>query len=137
MAGSTLDPDLIPEPDRSLGRGHDAKSLGPSDVSDTGSDVQPGVRAVEELDLGLDKGTNEDPDTRLIDVEADSDATGTGERTTAGRDSVEMGGDISVDRVDAIESGEDSDMEGLDDDMPPQGGGGGRASHRQRQHGRL
>ncbi|HEY8608646.1 MAG TPA: hypothetical protein VIM12_16155 [Noviherbaspirillum sp.] len=119
MAGSTLDPDLIPEPDRSLGQGHDSKSLGPSDVTDTGSDVQPGIRAVEELDLGLDKGTTEDPDSSLIEVQGDSDATGTGERAAAGRDSVDMNEDIGVDRIDTIEAGEDPDMEGLDD-MPPQ-----------------
>lgn len=131
MAGSTLDPDLIPEPDRSLGSGHDTKSLGPSDVTDTGSDVQPGVRAVEEQDIGLDKGTTEDPDTRLLDVEGDSDATGTGERTTAGRDSVEMGSDIGTDRIDTIGAGGDPDLEGLDD-VPPQGARRGE----QRQQGR-
>lgn len=118
MAGSTLDPDLIPEPDRSLGKGHDTKSLGPSDVTDSGSDVQPGVHAVEELDLGLDKGTTEDPDTRTLEVEGDSDAGGTGERASAGRDSVELGGDIGFDRIDRIDAGED--LEEFDDRPPPE-----------------
>lgn len=118
MAGSTLDPDLIPEPDRSLGQGHDAKALGPSDVTDTGSDVQPGIKAVEELDIGLDKGTTEDPDTRLIEATGDSDATGTGERASIGRDSVEMGGDIDTDRIDRIAADEDADMEGLNEPPP-------------------
>lgn len=133
MAGSTLDPDLIPEPDRSLGRGHDSKSLGPSDVTDTGSDVQPGIKAVEEDDLGLDKGTTEDPDTRLLDVEGDSDATGTGERASAGRDSVETAADIGVDRVDDIDPMDDT---GGMDDMPQRGGQGGRRSdqHQQGRH---
>ena len=128
MAGSTLDPDLIPEPDRSLGSGHDTKSLGPSDVTDTGSDVQPGIKAVEEDDLGLDKGTTEDPDTRLIDVEGDSDATGTGERAAAGRDSVETAADVGIDRIDEV----DDDLAGGLDDLPPQGG----RRNDQRQQGR-
>ncbi|GIZ51721.1 hypothetical protein [Noviherbaspirillum aridicola] len=128
MAGSTLDPDLMPEPDRSLGSGHDSKSLGPSDVTDTGSDVQPGIKAVEEDDIGLDKGTTEDPDTRLIDVEGDSDATGTGERATAVRESVETAADINIDRIDEV----NDDMPGGLDDMPRPGGRNGE----QRQQGR-
>lgn len=123
MAGSTLDPDLIPEPDRSLGSGHDAKSLGPSDTTDTGSDVQPGVKAVEEDDIGLDKGTTEDPDTHLVEVEGDSDSTGTGERASAGRDSVDTGSDIGTDRVDQLAP---------TDDMPVPNRGG----NEHRQHGR-
>lgn len=41
MAGSTLDPDNVPEgrrPKKHL-KGHDTKSLGPSDSSDSGSDL--------------------------------------------------------------------------------------------------
>lgn len=133
MAGSTLDPDLIPEPDRSLGRGHDSKSLGPSDVTDTGSDVQPGIKAVEEDDLGLDKGTTEDPDTHLVEVEGDSDATGTGERASAGRDSVETASDIGVDRIDEVGTADD-DPDALND-MPRPGGQDNRRGA-QRQPGR-
>jgi len=40
MADSTLDPDNIPAgADRTLGRGHGTRALGPSDNSDSGSDV--------------------------------------------------------------------------------------------------
>ena len=41
MAGnSTLDPDNFPEaPDRTLGVGHGTGALGPSDSSDSGSDL--------------------------------------------------------------------------------------------------
>ena len=107
---STLDPDLIPEPDRSLGRGHGTDALGPSDTTDTGSDVQPGVHAIEELDIGLDRGTNEDSTTRSLEVSGDSDATGTGERASAGRDvDFELGVDIDVDRIDRIDTIEDLD----------------------------
>jgi hypothetical protein len=117
MAGSTLDPDNIPEPDRSLGTGHDTASLGPSDISDSGSDVQPGVHGIEEPDIGLDKGTTEDPDSRILQVEGDSDAVGTGEHASAGRDSVETAGDIGIDRIDYVNPGDDPDLTDLD--MPP------------------
>jgi hypothetical protein len=110
MATSTLDPDNAPEPGRSLGRGHGTDALGPSDTSDTGSDMQAGVHGIDEPDIGLDKGTNEDPDTHTISVDGDTDAVGTGERATAGRDDdIEMGGDIGVDRIDYINPEEDPD----------------------------
>ncbi|MFC7515484.1 hypothetical protein ACFQUU_10745 [Herbaspirillum sp. GCM10030257] len=117
MAGSTLDPDNIPEPDRSLGTGHDTASLGPSDISDSGSDVQPGLHGIEELDIGLDKGTSEDPDSRVLKVEGDSDAAGTGEYASAGRDSVETASDIGIDRIDYVNPEDDPDLTDLD--MPP------------------
>jgi hypothetical protein len=111
MAGSTLDPDIMPEPDRQLGKGHGKDALGPSDTSDSGSDVQPGIRAVEELDPGLDRGTNEDSDSHPISPSSDTDdSTGTGESSTAGRNTdVELGRDIDVDHVDHIASDEDED----------------------------
>ncbi|HYC42202.1 MAG TPA: hypothetical protein VEB70_04360 [Noviherbaspirillum sp.] len=129
MATSTLDPDNIPEPDRQLGEGHGSAALGPSDISDTGSDVQGGLRWVQEPDIGLDKGTHEDPDSGRSEMSADpaigntgmdsdTDAVGTGERSTAGWDSdVEAGADIDVDRVDQLDAGEDTDLG--DQDMPP------------------
>jgi len=138
MASSTLDPDNIPEPDRQLGKGHGAAALGPSDISDTGSDVQGGLRPVEEPDIGLDKGTHEDPDTRTRDISADADAgdsmdtdaMGTGERGTIGSDEdVEMGADIDVDRIDQLDAGEDTDADdaGL---PPPRSRHPGRPQHR-------
>ena len=115
MATSTLDPDNIPERDRTLGRGHGVDALGPSDTSDTGSDVQPGVHAVDDQDLGLDRGTSEDADTRTLDVEGDSDAVGTGERSTAGRaGDVEDAQDINVDRIDYVNPGDDPDRDDAD-----------------------
>jgi len=130
MASSTLDPDNIPEPDRQLGKGHGAAALGPSDISDTGSDVQGGAHQIEEPDIGLDKGTHEDPsssgwrgmnadsDTGETGNDADTDAVGTGERGTVGTDTdVEMGADIDVDRIDQVLTGEDMDLD--DADMPP------------------
>jgi hypothetical protein len=119
MASSTLDPDNIPEPDRQPGKGHGTDALGPSDISDSGSDVQGGLRAVEDLDLGLDRGTNEDSDSHNIAASSDSDdSTGTGESSTAGRNSdVELSGDIGFDRVDDIDLDIDPDAE--DTDRPP------------------
>lgn len=120
MATSTLDPDYTPEPDRRLTLGHDTDALGPSDLSDTGSDVQGGFRAIESelLGLGLDRGTTEDSDSRYLPASPeDSDSTGTGESTTAGRNlDAEMAGDIDVDRIDSIDSPDVPDMPDIDPD---------------------
>lgn len=117
MPSSTLTPENLPAGrDRRLGRGHGTAALGPSDSSDTGSDVAGAHGLAHDADrFGLDRGTNEDPDesrgaeTGGPDVgdgnlDADSDAGGTGERAAAGRDTpLADGGDIDVDRV--IEEG--------------------------------
>ena len=78
-------------------KGHDTAALGPSDSSDTGSDIAggPGLN----LDDGLTPppGTTSDPDIDAEgatagpdigddDLDADSDREGTGERGAAGRD---------------------------------------------------
>jgi hypothetical protein len=124
MSASTLDPDNTPEPDRQLGRGHSNKALGPSDLSDTGSDVQGGMRPVDEpeLGLGLDRGTTEDPDTHNIEAsDENEDSTGTGEDDTAGRNhDVDMSADIEADRIDYISPDLEADLEASpDDDVPP------------------
>ncbi|HEX7636478.1 MAG TPA: hypothetical protein VF427_14540 [Noviherbaspirillum sp.] len=123
MASSTLDPENIPEPDRQLDKGHGTAALGPSDISDSGSDVQGGLRWAQEVDIGLDKGTNEDPDSVRDDptagpdigdarLDSDTDATGTGERASAGRDSdIETGRDIDTDRIEEIIPDEEPDIE--------------------------
>ncbi len=113
MAGrSTLDPDNFPQ---SRGRknlkGHDTGSLGPSDSSDSGSDMKgPGLIDAEQLNL--ERGTNEDseggsmrdPDagTSLHDLNLDdnSDRSGTGEGLTAGKDpDLRVNQDRDADRV--------------------------------------
>lgn len=143
MASSTLDPDNIPEPDRKSGRGHGTRALGPSDTSDSGSAVQGGRRWAQEGDLGLDKGTNEDPDSARHDpsagpdigdagIDSDTDAEGTGERAAAGRDAdIEMGGDIDVDRVDHVNPEDNPDLE-LDDGAAPLPPARNRDHHPQR-----
>jgi hypothetical protein len=130
MSGiSTLDPDNFPEaPDRSLGKGHGTDALGPSDNSDSGSDVMGGPGFAVDVDdeqlLDLDRGTSEDrptghmsdsagPDMGDADLDSDSDSGGTGERAAAGREpSVRDGSDIDVDSVQSIE-----DLPLTDDDI--------------------
>ena len=120
MTGSsTLDPDNFPEsPDRSLGKGHGTDALGPSDLSDTGSDVVGGPGFSANLDddqlIHLDEGTTSDleashagdpagPDVGDADFSGDSDMGGTGERAAAGRDTVAKdGADIDTDRIESI-----------------------------------
>ena len=112
MAGSTLDPDNIPErPRRKTLKGHDVKSLGPSDSSDSGSDMAgPGL--VGDDALPLDRGTNEDPEGGTVgkieagasvgDREMDdtSDRDGTGEHLTAGKEPrVHADQDRDTDRI--------------------------------------
>lgn len=142
MPTSTLDPDNIPEPDRQLNKGHGTDSLGPSDTSDSGSDIQGNPRWAAETDLGLDRGTNEDsdsghrghgarPDIGESNLDSDSDASGTGERATAGRDSdIEMGRDIDVDRIDFV--GEDDEYADYDnpDRLIPRSRHPNRPQHR-------
>lgn len=126
MATSTLDPDNIPEPDRQLGKGHGTESLGPSDSSDSGSDIKGHPRWSADTDIGLDRGTNEDsdsgrhansagPDIGDANIDSDSDSAGTGERASAGRDTdVEMGSDIDVDRIDYVSTGEEDEFSEYD-----------------------
>ena len=116
---STLDPDNFPErPDRSLGKGHGIDSLGPSDISDTGSDVVGGPGFAGNLDpeqmLDFDEGTTSDlemshagdtagPDVGDANFSGDSDVGGTGERAAAGRDTVvKDGADIDTDHIESI-----------------------------------
>ncbi|MDF3035696.1 MAG: hypothetical protein K0S28_970 [Paucimonas sp.] len=111
MPSSTLDPDYLPESDRRLGRGHGTGALGPSDNSDSGSDIQGGIGFSDDLDIGLDRGTTSDPEESAAagtagpdlgdyDLDSDTDSGGTGERASAGRDTVVRDGqDIGTDRI--------------------------------------
>jgi hypothetical protein len=74
---STLDPDNFPHGrERKTPKGHDVRSLGPSNSSDTGSDL-----------------------TGLGPFDDTSDREGTGERTSAEEEHVRLGRDIDIDRV--------------------------------------
>ncbi len=93
-----------------VGESHGTRALGPSDSSDSGSDVQGGHGAVNDERLELDTGTSEDattggssagPDLGDAKLESDSDSGGTGERSEAGRESVaRQNADIMPDRID-------------------------------------
>lgn len=136
MASSTLDPDNDPNKDRQLGKGHGTRDLGPSSTSDTGSDVRESMRWTNEADLGLNKGTTDDPDSASADrsagpdlgdawLDSDTDAQGTGEHTSAGRDpAVHSSADTRADRVDYIDPAEepgpdaDASAEDADEGIP-------------------
>jgi hypothetical protein len=141
---STLDPDNFPEaPDRSLGKGHGVDALGPSDISDTGSDVVGGPGFAANLDddqkIDLDTGTTSDNEASYAhdsagadmgdpNFESDSDFGGTGERAAAGRDLLARdGSDIGTDHIESIPdlplTDEDVDFLGSE---PPKGPAPGR-----------
>ena len=72
--------------------GRDTDALGPSDSSDSGSDVQ-GERGFDALDPGQIGGER-------ADLGSDSDAPGTGERGSAVHDTdIVEGADIAPDRI--------------------------------------
>jgi len=96
MSQSTLNQTGESKPD--VTKGHGTGALGPSDSSDSGSDIV-GNRGLNHDDgLGLARGTTSDPDEDGAgatagadigdaDLDSDSDRSGTGERGAAGRDS--------------------------------------------------
>lgn len=135
MTGSsTLDPDNFPKaPDRTLGRGHGTGALGPSDSSDSGSDVQGGSGLSQQFDTGLRQGPNDTemgradgtagPDLGDSDLDSDSDSNGTGERAAAGRDTeAPDGADIDVDHVETLPSAILDELDELDDIERDKGG---------------
>ena len=93
---STLNPDDEQRPVVKQ-TGHDNASLGPSDSSDSGSDVAGAKRHEFDVDDELDNHALETGDAELA---SDTDRAGTGERASADGDStLEPNEDIDVDRV--------------------------------------
>ena len=98
--------------DRETQKGHGTEALGPSDTSDSGSDITGGPGLIEGDVIGLDHGTNEDPDTGIgragvdigdSDLDSDTDSVGTGEHMTAGRDPAEGANrDVMPDHIERI-----------------------------------
>jgi hypothetical protein len=98
MAQSTLNQTGESKP--GVGKGHGTGALGPSDSSDSGSDIV-GNRGLNHDDgLPFARGTTSDPDEDArgatagpdigdADLDSDSDRYGTGERAAAGRDSAQ------------------------------------------------
>lgn len=120
MSGSTLD--LAGETPPILDRGHGTRALGPSDSSDTGSDVVGGP--------GMDEGLSDEQARRLPqsvrgtagrdlgdgDLDGDSDRAGTGTRGSAGLDAAPNDQRMTIQP--GIESAADEldDPGALDDD---------------------
>jgi len=99
MSSSTLTPENLPAvPDRRIHQGHGTGALGPSDTSDSGSDMQgaPGIApGFDPIDADLD---------------SDSDSGGTGERAGVERDAAARdGADIDTDHVERIVLDDDDD----------------------------
>ena len=94
MTAGPLHPDNIPAgPDRILGKGHGIESLGPSDSSDSGSDVQGARDEAAEANL-----------------ESDTDRFGTGEVASGEREAaVREGADIGTDHIETLPELEDED----------------------------
>lgn len=100
-------------------KGHGIGSLGPSNTSDSGSDIVggPGIGQADEF-LPLDRGTNEDPaagsghagnaadDVGDADMSADSDSSGTGERAAAGKD-IATNRDRMPDHIEQVKQSDD------------------------------
>ena len=84
-------------------RGRDTDALGPSDSSDSGSDVH-GERLTA---TGPDTAGDIDAATPA-DLASDTDASGTGERASAVPDGVEDGADIGTDRIERLGSSRDA-----------------------------
>lgn len=106
--------------------GHSTADLGPSDSSDSGSDIAGAPGLAADAGLDADSGTTSDldraqgagPDLGDADLDSDSDASGTGERQAAGRDSsAPEAGDIGPDRITrdpgGLTSGEDPEGIGV------------------------
>ncbi|ALL66388.1 hypothetical protein K788_0002903 [Paraburkholderia caribensis MBA4] len=103
---STLNPDDEQRPELRQ-PGHDNASLGPSDSSDSGSDVAGAKRHEFDVDGELD---NHALETGEAELASDTDRFGTGERASADGDStLEDNEDIEVDRVISAAGEEDAD----------------------------
>ena len=99
-------------------KGHGTASLGPSDSSDSGSDIQggPGQNGEEGLFPHAGNTSDDDVDGRNAtagadigdaNLDSDSDRFGTGERAAAGRDSTVPVDALLRDERDDIVDGED------------------------------
>ena len=111
--------------------GRDVATLGPSDTSDSGSDMagiddQDRNDPSEPVDAALSADV---PRTWASDDGGSSDASGTGDRGAAGNDGGREAADISVDRVfdpaardEGLKDDEDPDLAFIDqalaDDLP-------------------
>jgi hypothetical protein len=106
---------LLDEPDDQPGPiGHDTRSLGPSDTSDSGSDVAEQASTIENPELPVDAAIDPErphsgPSFESLAPGDDADSTGTGERASAAGD-IERGSgvDVRTDHVDPTGSADDA-----------------------------
>ena len=89
--------------------GRSADVLGPSDTSDSGSDIQGATRLKTDTEEGQLGGATP------IERSSDSDSMGTGERAEAVPEGARDGADISPDRIASSKDALDS-AESIDDD---------------------
>jgi hypothetical protein len=111
--------------DRQTQKGHGTSALGPSDTSDSASDITGGPGIIEGDAIGLDHGTNEDIDASLgnagldigdANLDSDSDSVGTGEHMTAGREPESRENrDVLPDHIERVPGGGDPDLFTEDD----------------------
>lgn len=111
MAGALHPDNITPGPDRRVPPGHGIDTLGPSDSSDSGSDLKGAPGLAQQVDgFGLDRNPTDleestahntaGPDVGDANMDADSDRGGTGERRAAARDPVAPdGADIAPDKI--------------------------------------
>jgi hypothetical protein len=119
-----------------MGKGHGTGSLGPSgpsDSSDSGSDIVGNRGLNHDGGLPLARGTTSDPDEDArgatagpdigdANLDTDSDRHGTGERAAAGRDSAQPTDNaLSEQEADSVESDDQPEeelgaVEGLTDE---------------------
>jgi hypothetical protein len=116
MAAGPLHPDnLTNGRDRDVTRGHGTRALGPSDTSDSGSDLVGAPGLAGQVDgFGIDRqpgadleesfaGNTAGPDVGDANLDSDTDSTGTGEAATVPRDMLGAdGADIDTDHVEVI-----------------------------------
>ena len=121
MSSSTLDLDGDEAPVTSLG--HGTAALGPSDSSDSGSDVVGGP--------GMDEGLSDEQARRMpmsttqgtgrdfgdIGLQSDSDRAGTGDRGSSGMDTTPVDQQLSVrSEGDGFDGLDDADLAELTDE---------------------
>jgi hypothetical protein len=113
-------------------KGRDTRALGPSDRSDSGSDITGAPGLTDADTLPFDTGTTSDldrnrrrrtagPDIGDENLDSDSDSGGTGERGAAGRDAPPpTDQDLSVrdmsDNEKSVRSAEDLESELIEED---------------------
>ena len=95
--------------------GHDTRSLGPSDSSDSGSDVQNATPHAADMTDELDQHALELGEAEL---DSDSDRHGTGERASADGDSnLRADDDVLPDRIQDAPGSDAPDLAEVDADV--------------------